>query len=481
MALGLGLASCDNFDYPNPPAQSNPQEPVLDAAVALQMEAQASAIDLNGIGAIEIAKVVSTEGIDPDFVLSFKGLMSSDENFANPVEFNVVTVDNVLYAGSAELAAVYRDAFKTIDPAVRTAYIRFKAYAGTDEETVSYRLGGLDAYFCPMTVSVSPLRPDFFVDQAYYFIYSDDAETWAKDKAVKLNHTDRSVYDDPTFSVILNFSQTQVGDGLYWKIIPATTYETFDLSNGAVYGVPESDSESNSGALDPSADQLAGYFDLVGPAQFNINMRYLSFSFLQAIENFWIAGDNVNGREWGDCFNAGPTMFTFDYVNYAGVANLNAEFKFSPTNAWSGDFGSDGGATLEDNGGQVYATGIATGSKNISVPEPGFYAITLNNSTKAFSLLKIESMGIIGGFNDWGASVDMTASDDNFVYTLTANLNAGDEWKFRANGQWTFSLGGDFNNLSPFNGSNFVCTETGTYDITLNLSALPWTATVVKK
>ena len=75
----------------------------------------------------------------------------------------------------------------------------------------------------------------------------------------------------------------------------------------------------------------------------------------------------------------------------------------------------------------------------------------------------------------------MEASEDNMVYTLTADLNAGDEWKFRANNQWTVSLGGALDNLSPFNGDNLKCEETGTYDIRLDLSTLPWTATVVKK
>ncbi|MDE5595130.1 MAG: hypothetical protein K2I89_06120, partial [Muribaculaceae bacterium] len=72
-------------------------------------------------------------------------------------------------------------------------------------------------------------------------------------------------------------------------------------------------------------------------------------------------------------------------------------------------------------------------------------------------------------------------SEDNMVYTLTADLNAGDEWKFRANGNWTVSLGGALDKLSSFNGENLKCEETGTYEITLDLSTLPWTATLVKK
>ena len=74
----------------------------------------------------------------------------------------------------------------------------------------------------------------------------------------------------------------------------------------------------------------------------------------------------------------------------------------------------------------------------------------------------------------------MTKVDD-FTYTVTQDMTEGDEWKFRANDQWTVSLGGQFDNLDPFNAPNFKCDATGTYEITLNLRNLPWTATVVKK
>ncbi len=480
IALGLGLVSCDDFDYPNPPGQSNPQEPVLDAAVALQMEALTSSVDLETAYSantlIDLATVVSTEGIDPEYVLSFKGEMSASADFAGAQEFDVIMIenDNTLKAAPAELGDIFRAAFNTIDPAPRTAYIRFKAYAGS-EEAVSYRLGGLDAYFCPMTVSVTPLKPDFFVNQAYYLIYCDDAESWTAEKAVKFNHSDRSVYDDPSFSVMLNFTQAELGDGLYWKVIPAATYESFDLANGVVYGVPEKDAESRSGSLDPSVDQLAGYFDIDGAAEFTVNMRNFTFSFRQAIENFWIAGD---GNGWS--FSETPDLWTENYADYAGLVVLGSEFKFSPTNGWSGDFGMSDAFVYGDDNGEYIGTGSANGSTNINVGEPGFYYISLYYPNRYTKLVKIDSWGIIGGFNGWGESIVMNKVDD-YTYTLTADLNAGDEWKFRANNNWTVSLGGSLDKLSPFNGSNLVCAESGTYDITLNLKQLPWTATVVKK
>ena len=483
IALGLGMVSCDDFTYPNPPAQSNPQEPVYESANLKLNSVVAADVDLSQANAenkaVALAELVSAEGLPEDYTLSFVGQMSGDENFGDAQDFNVDFDGKTISASADDLDAVFHSVFATVDPAARNAYIRFKAYAETEDAPTS-RLGGIDAYFCSLTTSMTPFDPGFEVEDTYYLIFSADAETWKKDEAIQFNHGSASPYDDPSFSVVCYFTAEQVGDGLYWKVIPQTTYDSFDLTNGVVFGVTEEDSEKRSGSLDRSADQLAGYYDLADYVMFDVNMRDLTFSYKKVIKSFWIAGDNVNGLSW--TFADQPTMWTNNYVDYAGFANLGNEFKFSPTNGWNGDFGSDGGLTFEPtDDGQLIGKGEAVGSKNINVAEPGFYYISLNYSNKALQIVKITSFGIIGGFNGWSESVEMEASEDNMVYTLTADLNAGDEWKFRANNQWTVSLGGALDNLSPFNGDNLKCEETGTYDIRLDLSTLPWTATVVKK
>ncbi len=476
------MVSCDDFSYPNPPAQSNPQEPVFESANLKLNSVVAADVDLiqanDANKAVALAELESAEGLPEAYTLSFVGQMAGNENFDGAQDFEVAFDGKTITAASDNLDAVFHSVFGTIDPAAKTVNIRFKAYAET-EGAPAARLGGMDAYFASMTTNMTPFAPDFVVEDTYYLIFSTDAETWKKEDAKKFNHGSASPYDDPAFSVVCKFTAEEVGDGLYWKIIPQTTYDSFDLTNGVVYGVTEEDAEKRSGSLDGSADQLAGYFDIVGSSMFEINMRDLTFSYKQAIEKFWLAGDNVNGLTWG--FSDQATMWTNNYVNYYGVANLGTEFKFSPTNGWNGDFGSDAGLTFETTeGGELIGKGEANGGANINVAEPGFYYITLDYVTKAVELVKINSWGIIGSFNDWGASVDMTASEDNMVYTVTQTFNAGDEWKFRANGQWTVNLGGAMDNLTP-GGDNIKCEEAGTYEITLDFSTLPWTATLVKK
>ena len=94
---------------------------------------------------------------------------------------------------------------------------------------------------------------------------------------------------------------------------------------------------------------------------------------------------------------------------------------------------------------------------------------------------EITTYGIIGGFNDWGASVPMTFDGETSTYTVEAELPAGTEFKFRANDDWGINLGGTLGNLAP-NGANITVAEAGTYIITLDLSdAANLKATMTKK
>ena len=65
------------------------------------------------------------------------------------------------------------------------------------------------------------------------------------------------------------------------------------------------------------------------------------------------------------------------------------------------------------------------------------------------------------------------------TWTGTIAMTAG-EYKFRFNNGWDINLGGSLDKLQ-FDGSNITIDEAGTYDVILDLSNLPYTATLVKK
>lgn len=74
----------------------------------------------------------------------------------------------------------------------------------------------------------------------------------------------------------------------------------------------------------------------------------------------------------------------------------------------------------------------------------------------------------------------MTSADNGATWTADVTFAAGDEFKFRFNGDWGYNFGGDLSNLT-FDAGNIKVDEAGTYTVTLNLLGNYPNATMVKK
>jgi len=111
----------------------------------------------------------------------------------------------------------------------------------------------------------------------------------------------------------------------------------------------------------------------------------------------------------------------------------------------------------------------------------GWYTLVINMGTKTYEWTAIDepaeftAIGIIGGFNDWAADVDMTQLEKaphNWRAQLT--LNSDTELKFRANHDWAVNWGGDSSAeinedvyyVAP--GGDNIKVPAGTYDVFFN-------------
>ncbi|MBR6320314.1 MAG: DUF5115 domain-containing protein [Prevotella sp.] len=146
---------------------------------------------------------------------------------------------------------------------------------------------------------------------------------------------------------------------------------------------------------------------------------------------------------------------------YQGYYYLDGEFKFKPNaDNWDNDLEYvDGNATsgsLTDGGGP-----------NCPDPGAGFYQINLNLDAMSYSLLKIESVSMIGGFNDWGGDLEMAYNVADGCWEVTTDAVSG-EYKFRANHDWGINWGGSEGDLTP-DGANLNIAA-GTYKFQLYLS-----------
>ena len=72
----------------------------------------------------------------------------------------------------------------------------------------------------------------------------------------------------------------------------------------------------------------------------------------------------------------------------------------------------------------------------------------VNLSEGTINAIKVEKMGIIGGFNDWASDAVMTWNAEEYCFEATNVGVTADGWKFRVNGGWDINLGGSLNNLT---------------------------------
>lgn len=153
----------------------------------------------------------------------------------------------------------------------------------------------------------------------------------------------------------------------------------------------------------------------------------------------------------------------------AATMTADGSFKFRGTSDWSINYGSvDGDGTLdtEDN-------------NNINITVEADYAITLDLSHPNEYTYSAHRWGVVGGATPdptWGSDFDMTWDATNSVFTITIDMTAG-EFKFRADDDWAYALGGSVDALDA-SGGNLSIAADGNYTVTFD----PWglTATVTK-
>ena len=476
LALCLGFASCDNYEEPNPPAQSNPQETIFEVD-GLTVEPHEGILDLDAIniqGADVPVATVKLSDFPKGYQLQLDMEVSADDTFEKTEVMSTdITSDSTVTVNPDALQAVLNSLI-TKDPAPLKAMARFAAYAVNGKTKV--RLGDSEKFYCTEVLDLIPLTPSVILEEYYYFVYSKDGQNWdtAKD-TIRMSHIgDGSLYDNPKYSFTYDFSTEMIGDGLYWKIAPASVVLKGGSLSGEVFG-PE-DAAAQDGKLVKSNN--GGVLTMEGVVMMTANMFDRTFEYIQAIASFYTPGD-ANG--WSFPY---PVLFSDDFVHYSGFVYLKGGFKFSPQPSWGRDFGqvnnSPEAMAFREDGGQFIGEGIANGGDNIPAGDPdGLKYVTLNYLTRAVKIVAIQSVGMIGGFNDWGGQHNMEPNEDFTEWTTEVTFDNDTEWKIRMNDDWGINLGGDVQNLTE--GGDNIKTSKGTYNVKLILKGQPYAVEVTAK
>ena len=423
----MSMVSCteDYTDWGNP--QSNPQEEAVsfgDGSVT-----PVDVINLANVKTekVKVASIVAPTSSDaaytPNYKINFDG-----QSFDIDADGNMAKADLVNYiTNKYGKRPKERDIDATLDA--------WQSNGSTAVKMVTSE-----------TFQVKAIPEAPFIDAAYYLVgdmfTTDDVNGWTKGVAKAFNHSEKDVYDDPIFTV--SFETTKADQ--YWKIIPKKNIDADDLWAPGVVGPKVDGDDSMTGAL-TNGEAKEGKIAKAGKYKLTINMMDYSYTIEEVnYDPFIYFIGSTDGWKSNDQKLALVDDAKGVYTGYVYLADPNAagfEFKFQraqgnwDTAIGAGTFVSFGGAAI----------GVDNGNIGVNAGE-GVYYMDVNLSEGTITATKVETMGMIGGFNNWDGDAKMTWNAEEYCFEATNAGVTADGWKFRVNGDWAINLGGSLNNLT---------------------------------
>lgn len=467
--FALAFASCDDVDLNKGIPSVEPQQPIMpaDGITAVDVVANGGSINLETAtdGYVDLVNITELENFPADQELKIVMNVSATQDMANArqIDLNVIPGNE---AGSIKIGQAAVDELDEVvkalvsrDPTAESQiYVNYVAYAVQGSSTVL--LGSVGT---SQSIFVKPLSYEHPVESAYY-IYGTATEGKIAD-AIKLAH-EGNQYDNPVFKIKIEISSDQIkaDEGWKFKVIPESTWlagQTWDQNHNLTF-IGAGEEEGDLAYSTATEDCQWIVIDKPGEYMLNVNILDQTWELSNAIEFMYVPGDG-NGWTWS------TQLYTTDYINYIGFANLKGGFKFTGTAGWNTDLGNYGA------GADNYK--LQNGSNtNFKVDgTEGLYRINVSLAALEYEKTLIETIGVVGDHCGWdtGKAPALTPSEDNLYWEGVVTFGATGEFKICMNKGWDINLGGTEDKLE-FGGSNMTTPGAGDYLVVLDLSALPY-------
>ena len=423
----MSMVSCteDYTDWGNP--QTNPQEEAV--AFGNGSVAPVDVINLADVKTekVKVASIVAPTSSDAAYTPTYK-INIGGQAFDIDAEGNMAKADLVNYiVDKFGKRPKERDIDATLDAWVSNGATAIKM--ATSE-----------------TFQVKAIPEAPVIEEGYYlvgdmFFKTKDQNGWTKEDAKAFNHSDKDVYDDPVFTI--TFETTKADQ--YWKIIPKKNIDSGDIWAAGVVGPKVDGDDSMTGAL-TNGDAKAGKIAKAGKYKLTINMMDYSYTIEEVKYDPFIyfigATDGwTNAEQKLALVDANTGTYT-GFLYCADPNNWGNQFKFQRVaGSWDNEINSSTFNTFE---------GAATNENgNIGVNAgEGVYYFDVNLANGTIKATKVETMGIIGGFNNWKGDAVMTWNAEEYCFEATKVGVTADGWKFRVNNGWDINLGGSLDNLT---------------------------------
>lgn len=422
----MGMVSCteDFTDWGNP--QTNSQKEAV--AFGNGSVAPVDVINLADVNTekVKVASIVaptsSNAAYTPNYKINFDG-----QSFDIDADGNMAT---------AELTSYIVDKWGK-RPTERDIDATLDAWVSNGSTAVKM---ATSATFQVKAIPEAPV-----IEEGYYLVgdmfTTEEVNGWTKEAAKAFKHSDKDVYEDPIFTV--SFETTKADQ--YWKIIPKKNIDADDLWAAGVVG-PKVDGDDSMTGLLTNGDAKAGKIAKAGKYKLTINMMDYSYTLEEVNYDPFIyfigATDGWTKAEQKLALVDDAKGVYTGYLYCADPNGWGNQFKFQRVaGSWDNEINSGAFSTF---------SGAATSEGgNISVNAgEGVYYFDVNLGEGTITATKVETMGMIGTFNNWDGDAVMTWNAEEYCFEATNAGVTADGWKFRVNGGWDINLGGSLNNLT---------------------------------
>ncbi len=494
-ALILGMASCDNFDLPNPGGQSYPEPDGFfqnsDLVISQAPESAVNLVDANAANKyVTVGTITTLNNFPAGYELVIDMELAANDQFSKFTTVSTVIDGDNITVNPDVLNGAIQEAI-TKKPGTYPVATRFIAYAVKDNTRM--RLGGLNGFYGTDTaLTVTTLDAAKVLEDLYYLVPIDEQGTtpnWtAALPMINTAGVGVSPYDNPEFSVKF---EVPADNAYYFTVAPESVFKA--QQKGGLMGANMA-ADGTSGKL--AVGYAPGRITLIGDVLMTINVEQDAVSVNYAFPSLYPFSGATQASQV-------MQLVTDNYINYYGVTAINQRWTLGAQPDKTGPviFGVDAEVEPEVSEDGLSQSGAlkagAASTDYISSPVKGntLFWVNVNLVQLTYDMHALQTLTVIGGGNGWNLETaqPLTPSRDLRIWT-GSDIEIEGEFKINANRAWDYDFGGDlqvdvtggYAGTLQFKGSNLGGmvaggVEKGKYDVTVNFSTVPYTISLVKK
>ena len=474
VALVAGLWSCteDYTDWQSP-QKNEVNDPVQKFEMTVQPTVQAIDFATEKAENIQLFTTNASDKVD-GYNLTFSANDTNKEAVITATPDGIVTASDLI----GVVKSIYGNA-----PEERTFNVAVAA-----DVTIATADGNVKAKKAALPFTLKAKLEASYIAPAYYVVGGTlDWAASAASKEQKFNHSDKSVYDDPIFTITIPASSGDtwfaIGDdealdaitfnGDWSKLLGSTAGNGDTSLTGTL--APRSEL-GNEGSICMPGSLGASFFKIT------INMEEYSYEITPVVvaAQYYVVG-GVQG--WSDSkktclFTPGENNVLSYTTKWTGAWDLKIWDANSFGN-WDVAYGC-----VVDGDNSPSGTLINSGAGAISAPSAEYYTFSIDLSAMTYTWTKLgnqspteyTNISLIGEFNGWGGDFELEQVTPHNWYAIYTQAADG-QLKFRANHDWSTNWGygndKDWNVADGFNkigsnGAGNIFVPAGTYAVYLN-------------